>query len=114
MPKRATILPEPRRGDLVAVVWQDFTSEPTGKVEEATPALCITSGFFYGLREEEIMGQKRTFLITTLTIQVKDADTAGFDTYPMGEVLDIRVVVPREEVKEWASSLLLGTKEEIL
>jgi hypothetical protein len=108
--KRATIVPEPRRGDLVAVVWRDFTSDPTGTVETASPALCITGGFFYGFRDEEVMGKKRTFLITTITVQVKDDCTTGYDAYPMGEVFDIKVVVPREEVEEWVSSLLLGKK----
>ena len=92
------------------ITWLDFTSEPTGNVENAEPALCLTSGFYYGLKDDEIMGQKRTFLITTITIQVRDDDTTGFDTYPMGEVLDIKVVVPREEVEEWVSSQSSGKK----
>jgi hypothetical protein len=112
MGKRATIEPKPRKGDLCLITWRDFTADPVGSLEQAEPAISNTPGYYWEVRKERILGQEREFLITRTTRQTRDNDYTGYDTYPLGEVIHIMVVVPREEVTAWENSLLGSIKEE--
>lgn len=79
---------------MIAIYWLDIVSDAIGDIAKADTAYCVTLGHFH---EWKGRGRNR-MLVTGLTIfpQEEGEEPRGWDTYPVGCIDDIKVVVPRD------------------
>lgn len=83
---------------LVEVTWLDITSSPNDALKDAHLTQRTTCGYFVGYRTARHGGKNFTFLITRGTLDV-DADAeCGWDTYPIGVIVDIVPAKPQERM----------------
>ena len=82
-----------KRGDLVEVHWVDITEDSVGEPKDAKLCVRKSAGYFWGRRSSR--GIK--CLVTTTTIDPREAEESGWCIYPAACVRDVNVIRRRGE-----------------